>query len=394
MRSKFSNFAKSHLVAISSSITLTLIVIFLLFQYTIPKVSLLCDPPVTSPSLNPSIGVPGLTGEKGEIGLTGETGPKGDTGKTGKTGATGNIGPTGPAGICTYVEAIVTNILPSKDNIYSLGSTTYRWKELYLGPNSLNMIDAGNGNDVKINVQDGIMALDGADTLRFGNIKFTTTGIASDDPALDITIGQGLDTGFLKVPTGIKFKDNTVLTTAPTSVPGPVGPPGPIGPTGLKGDKGDTGSTGPAGGFGSYGSFFDTTTQTNLVAAGNAFKFSNTDFNSGISIESNSQIKFANAGKYNIQFSAQLDKTDSGDDIVEIWLKKNGLNQANTNTKFYILTKDGKFVAAWNFFVSASVNDYYEIFWYSLDSDVRVVAEAAGSRPAIPSIILTVNQIG
>ena len=182
------------------------------------------------------------------------------------------------------------------------------------------MIDEGNGNDVKINVSNGILALDGADTLRFGNIKFTASGIASDLGSQDITIGEGLDTGFLKVPTGIKFGDNTTMVTAPVPIPGPSGSPGPIGPTGLKGDKGDigltglkgdtgaTGATGPpgTGALGSYGSFYDNTTQTNAVAAGNAFRFNNTDFNSGVSIVSSSRITFTNAGKYNIAFSSHF----------------------------------------------------------------------------------------
>jgi len=123
-------------------------------------------------------------------------------------------------------------------------------------------------------------------------------------------------------------------------------------------------------------------------------EFNNTDFNSGVAIQSDSQIKMTNAGKYNIVFSAQFDKTDSGDDNVEIWLKKNGSNLSNTNTKIYIVNNNAKVVASWNFFVSAAANDYFEIFWYSADNDVRVLAEIAGTRPAIPSIIMTVNQVG
>ena len=424
-------YAQSHLIVFTSGVLLTVFLIFLLFQFTLPKVALFCDPaPVekistddnsTNSGSNSIDDLNGLTGTKGDTGLTGATGvpgEKGDKGatgakgETGATGSTGATGATGPAGVCTYVETLVTNILPSRDNIYTLGNTSYRWKELYLGPNSLNMIDEGNGKAVKINVQNGILALDNTDTLRFGNLKFTATGIASDDPALDITIGDGLDTGFLKVPTGIKFADNTTLITAPVPIPGPSGPPGPIGPTGLKGDKGDTGLTGPkgdtgatgetgatgpagTGGLGSYGSFFDTTTQTNLGgASGNAFKFNTTDFYSGVSIASSSRITFANTGKYNITFSAQMEKTDSGTDTIEIWLKKNGTNQSNTNTKFYLVGNSAKVVAAWNFFVDAAAGDYYQIFWYSADSAVRVLAEIAGTRPAIPSIIMTVNQVG
>jgi hypothetical protein len=397
-------YAKSHLAFLVSGITLSLLVVFLLLQFTLPKVTLFCDETV-----NPTVNSPTSIGEKGEQGEPGLPGPAGEKGEPGLPGVPGPTGPAGPSGatgasgVCTYVEALVTNLLPSKDNIYNLGSTSYRWKELYLGPNSLNMIDEGNGNDVKINVSNGILALDGADTLRFGNIKFTSTGIASDLGSQDITIGEGLDTGFLKVPTGIKFGDNSTMTTAPIPIPGPSGPPGEIGPRGLKGDKGDVGLTGPkgdtgatgaAGGFGSYGSFFDTTTQTNAITAGNRFKLNTTDFNSGVSIALTSRITFANAGKYDIQFSAQFEKTDSGDDEVEIWLKKNGNDISFTNTKFLMIGNRAKLVPSWNFFVDANANDYFEIMWYSPDADVQISTFAASSRPAIPSIILTVNQVG
>ena len=404
---EFKKYAKSHLAFLVSGVTLSLLVVFLLLQFTLPKVTLFCDetdnPTVNSPT---SIGEKGEQGEPGEQGLPGPAGEKGEPGLPGVPGPTGPAGPSGAPGangVCTYVEALVTNVLPSRDNVYNLGSTSFRWKELYLGPNSLNMIDEGNGNDVKINVLNGILALDGADTLRFGNIKFTSTGIASDLGSQDITIGEGLDTGFLKVPTGIKFGDNSTMTTAPVPIPGPSGPPGEIGPRGLKGDKGDVGLTGPkgdtgatgaAGGFGSYGSFFDTTTQTNLVPAGNRFELNITDFNSGVSIASGSRITFANAGKYDIQFSAQFEKTDSGTDTIEIWLKKNGFDVSNTNTKFNMVGNAAKQVAAWNFFVDAAANDYFEIMWYSLDSKVQITANIATTRPAIPSIILTVNQVG
>jgi hypothetical protein len=404
---EFKKYAKSHLAFLVSGVTLSLLVVFLLLQFTLPKVTLFCDETV-----NPTVNSPNSIGEKGEQGIPGEQGEPGLPGPAGEPGLPGVPGPTGPAGpsgatgasgVCTYVEALVTNVLPSRDNIYNLGSTSYRWKELYLGPNSLNMIDEGNGNDVKINVSNGILALDGADTLRFGNIKFTSTGIASDLGSQDITIGEGLDTGFLKVPTGIKFGDNSTMTTAPVPIPGPSGPPGEIGPRGLKGDKGDVGLTGPkgdtgatgaAGGFGSYGSFFDTTTQTNAITAGNRFKLNTTDFNSGVSIALTSRITFANAGKYDIQFSAQFEKTDSGDDEVEIWLKKNGNDISFTNTKFLMIGNRAKLVPSWNFFVDANANDYFEIMWYSPDADVQISTIAASSRPAIPSIILTVNQVG
>ena len=52
-------------------------------------------------------------------------------------------------------------------------------------------------------------------------------------------------------------------------------------------------------------------------------------------------------------------------------------------------------MAAWNFVVSATANDYYRLLWMSPDSHVEIVAVTAGAVvPAIPSVILTVVPVG
>jgi hypothetical protein len=146
-----------------------------------------------------------------------------------------------------------------------------------------------------------------------------------------------------------------------------------------------------------YGSFYSTQDQTNAGATSvNKVTLNQTDLSSGVTVVSNSRITIANPGVYSIAFSAQLDKTDSGDDRVELWLCKNGNNVAWTNTETTLIGNQGKQVAAWNFFVNAAAGDYYEICWHSIDTGVFLNAVAAASnptRPAIPSVIVTVNQV-
>lgn len=431
-------YAQTHLIIFTSGVLLTVFLIFLLFQFTLPKVALFCD---TAPSekistdnnstnsgsnsiddltgLTGTKGNSGLPGTKGDTGLTGATGTKGDKGDkglTGATGSTGAMGATGSAGVCTYVETLVTNILPSRDNIYNLGSSSFRWKELYLGPNSLNMIDEGNGRDVKINVSNGILALDGADTLRFGNIKFTSTGISSDIGSQDITIGGGLDTGFLKIPTGIKFGDNTTMTTALTAIPGPSGPPGPTGLKGDKGDigpiglKGDTGATGPQGVKGDtgspngyFGAFSDFTIQPiTVVTDAYPISFNTTDYSSGISRGTpTSRIVVANSGVYNVAWSGQFINTDNGNQDITVWLKVNGTNIEGTSGHVTVPPKhsgvNGQIVGAWNYFVQMSAGQYIELYWSATNTGVSLSTKPAGTSPITPnaaSIILTVNQVG
>lgn len=147
-----------------------------------------------------------------------------------------------------------------------------------------------------------------------------------------------------------------------------------------------------------YGSFYSTADQTNAGATSvNKMTMNVTDLSYGVSVVSNSRITIDNAGIYNIQFSAQFAKSDSGDDTVDIWLCKNGNNVANTNTELTIIGNNGNFVAAWNFFVSAGAGDYYELCWHSIDTNVRldyIAAQSSPTRPAIPSLIVTVNKVG
>jgi hypothetical protein len=189
---------------------------------------------------------------------------KGEPGQTGATGATGSTGPRGPAGTCNYILDLALvdgNLVPSADNKYTLGTKDFRWKDLQLGPGTLFIEDPETGNQVAITVNDGSLLLDGADSLRIGNVRLTAKGIESILSDQDITIGNFGDTGYVVMARGLKFPDGTIQSTAAsggavgpqgpqgpagaTGATGPAGgPPGPAGPTGPAGPKGDTGSIG------------------------------------------------------------------------------------------------------------------------------------------------------
>ena len=145
-----------------------------------------------------------------------------------------------------------------------------------------------------------------------------------------------------------------------------------------------------------YGAFLSTLTQVNGgITTANPIRYDVTDLSSGVSIVANTRITMANASIYNIQFSLQVDKTDSGTDELDVWLSKNGTNVSNSNTKLQLTGNDAKAVAAWNFVVSAAPGDYFELYWWSNDIDLRLFAQGTQinpTRPAIPSVILTVTQ--
>jgi hypothetical protein len=161
------------------------------------------------------------------------------------------------------------------------------------------------------------------------------------------------------------------------------------------------GPTGPGGILGNWGSFYSTQDQ---VAASTTVAYpltlNNTDpDSSGVSIVSNSRITFANAGVYNIEFSAQVDRVSgSGTDTVDIWFRKNGTDIPESNT---VVTVSGgaaaaKTVAAWNYMLDLSASDYVELVWRTSNTNLEFTHEAAGTsptRPAVPSIIVTAHQV-
>ena len=147
----------------------------------------------------------------------------------------------------------------------------------------------------------------------------------------------------------------------------------------------------------SHGSFYSTQNQTNAgVTSANTMTFNTSDITQGVSVVASSKLTIELSGTYNIQFSAQFDKTDSGNDNADIWLSKNGANIPYSNTRIELDKNNMKTVAAWNWFVKAKPKDYFQIKWSSADADMRLYAEGAQTgptRPAIPSVIVTVNQI-
>jgi hypothetical protein len=122
--------------------------------------------------------------------------------------------------------------------------------------------------------------------------------------------------------------------------------------------------------------------------------FNQTDLSYGVEIGSPiSRVYLRSHGIYNIQFSAQLVKSSASVGHVYIWLRINGVDQANSATQVSLSGSNAAFVAAWNFVYQFTSGDYFELMWSTDDTNCRIIAAAAsGVVPAIPSIILTVTD--
>jgi hypothetical protein len=147
-----------------------------------------------------------------------------------------------------------------------------------------------------------------------------------------------------------------------------------------------------------YGQFSSTQTQSGSADTAYSMTFDTTDFSNGISLVSGSRITIANTGIYNIQFSSQLHTTANQAVDFSIWFAMTGSNIANSNTDFSIekISGGGYMVAALNFLTQIQSGSYVELKYSKTTLQGQLQAkgtQSTPSRPATPSVILTVTQI-
>ena len=144
-----------------------------------------------------------------------------------------------------------------------------------------------------------------------------------------------------------------------------------------------------------YGSFYDTTTQ--IAAAINTaygMTFNTTDLSNGVYVGTpTSRIYVDRSNVYNLQFSAQLDKTAGGVGLVWIWLRKNGIDVTDSAGQIRVQGNNAETLASWNYIIQLNAGDYIELMWEVDDTSIDLLAEVASAiHPAIPSVILTMTD--
>jgi hypothetical protein len=184
-------------------------------------------------------------------------------------------------------------------------------------------------------------------------------------------------------------------------IKGPQGDQGIQGDQGVQGEQGIQGIQGAAGGFGYLGSFYDTTNQTGVANSVLTMGLNNSDsWNNGVSIVSGNRITIANPGVYSIAFSAQMVKNAGNTAThIHIWLAQNGVSVPNSASQIGFPSNSIYVVPAWNFFFkTTSANEYVQLKWEinsNVDDGITIQSAAAtGNIPAIPGLIVTVNQVG
>ena len=157
-----------------------------------------------------------------------------------------------------------------------------------------------------------------------------------------------------------------------------------------------------------YGAFQDTTDQTATANTATVMTFNTTDFSNGVSVVTSggkaSRLTVAQAGIYNLQFSAQFENSDTQEHDVSIWLRQDasgaGTDIAGSTGFVGIPSKhggiNGHIIAGWNYFVTLNANDFVEIWWSTPNTAVTIQAYAAGTSPTRPttaSVVATLTFV-
>jgi len=148
-----------------------------------------------------------------------------------------------------------------------------------------------------------------------------------------------------------------------------------------------------------YAQFSSTQTQSGSANTAYSMTYDTVNFAEGVSLVSGSRIQVANTGLYDLQFGAQLGNTANTAIDFDIWFAYTGSNIANSNTNVTlnkVVGSNGRLVAAWNYAMPIQAGDYVEIKWNCNAStgEIQAIgAQTVPTRPATPSVIVTLTQI-
>lgn len=151
-----------------------------------------------------------------------------------------------------------------------------------------------------------------------------------------------------------------------------------------------------------YGAFYDTTTQSAAsTTTAYAITFDTSDITNEVSLSNSSRLNVTNPGVYNLQYSVQLNSDDTAPQDVDVWVRKNGTDVANSNSRFGLAARKGPgdpfhVIGAINLVIALQASDYIQLYWRTSSTSVTITAYAAGAtptRPAIPSVIATLTFV-
>ena len=154
-----------------------------------------------------------------------------------------------------------------------------------------------------------------------------------------------------------------------------------------------------------YGQFQSQTDQTAAaIDVAYAITYDASDFTGGVTLSSGSRLTVPTEGVYTVTFSIQFKNTTNATQDIDIWLRKNGTDIPDTNSRFSIVARKGAgnpshLIATTSIMVELAASDYVQVMWHVTDVGVSIehfpavtaIPGTTPAHPATPSVIVQVE---
>lgn len=153
-----------------------------------------------------------------------------------------------------------------------------------------------------------------------------------------------------------------------------------------------------------YGQFQSQTDQTAAaIDQAYAVTYDQSDFLDGVTLSSGSRLTVPYEGVYTVTYSLQFKNTTNNVQDIDIWLRKNGTDVPDTNSRFSISARKSTgnpshLIVTTPIMVELAANDYIQVMWHVTDVGVNMehfpaVTYSAGVTPAIPATPSAIVQV-
>ena len=126
-----------------------------------------------------------------------------------------------------------------------------------------------------------------------------------------------------------------------------------------------------------------------------AVTYTQSDFLDGITLSSGSRLTVPTEGIYNVTYSLQFKNTTNDAQDIDVWIRKNGVDIPDTNSRFSIPARKSTgnpshLIATTPVMIQLAANDYTQVMWRVSNTGVNMehfpaVVAVPGTTPAIPA---------
>jgi hypothetical protein len=95
-------------------------------------------------------------------------------------GEPGPQGPKGDPGDSPDLSAIAEDLIPSVDNIYTVGNADYRWKSVHIGEGTIYINDSVTNDVTALTIADGVFFIDGIAQAQLPHVAVEDITFADD----------------------------------------------------------------------------------------------------------------------------------------------------------------------------------------------------------------------